>query len=817
MTSVAQPRLARSGAVMAIGTIFSRLTGFLRTAVITAALGVQLLGNAYQVANTVPYTVYELLLGGLLSSVFVPFLIKRRALDADGGRAAEQRLLSLALPALLLLTAAGVLAAPWLVSAFAGGYTGRQREVAVLLTRLLMTQIFFLGASGLAGTLLNVRRRFGMAMWAPVVNNLITMAAGLLFIWAAGPGRNLATVTDGQLTLLGAVSALGTAAQGALLWGALRSAGFHWRPRLDVRGSGFREAVRSAGWMMVYLVVGQAGVLVTLNVATRAGHDGPGLAAYGNALVVFQLPYAVIAVSVITALLPRMSAHVTAGRPGLVRMEFSRGLRLVAALLVPLSAAMAIFAVPGATLLFGHGETTTADARQIGLIIMVFAGLTLPFALFQLMIRVFYALGDTRTPGLVAVPAGLVQAAASIAILRMAAPGEIVRWLPLAYGSFYLTGTILAGLLLRRRLGGMDGARIVRAFVLMHLAVLPGAAFAVVMARVGGLPALAVGALGGGLLYVGTARLLGISEVGYYLDLVRARLRRGKNGDMTEILQYTAFTIDPEGGNPAGVVLDASGLSAADMLSIAAELGHSETAFLTAPPEGLGEPGRAFTIRYFSPKMEVTFCGHATVATGVALAERIGPGPLTFASRSGTIAVDVDKGDDGVLYATLTSVEPYIEDATDLDVALAALNWHDGELDPAFPPRVAYAGARHLILAAATRERLADLDYDFVRLAEYMDERDLTTVQLVWRESADVYHVRDPFPVGGVVEDPVTGAAALAFGAYLREFGLIGPASGGVHSLTLHQGEDLGRPGVLRVEIRDGDPRIRVSGAAVRI
>ncbi|MGK5554961.1 PhzF family phenazine biosynthesis protein [Actinomadura kijaniata] len=280
----------------------------------------------------------------------------------------------------------------------------------------------------------------------------------------------------------------------------------------------------------------------------------------------------------------------------------------------------------------------------------------------------------------------------------------------------------------------------------------------------------------------------------------------------TEILRYTAFSDNPEGGNPAGIVLDASGLSDADRLEIAAELGYSESAFLTAPPAGLGEPGRAYTLRFFSPKAEVPFCGHATVATAVALAERHGPGAFTFATRAGTVPVEVAAAEDGTLSATLTSVEPYVADAEELDRALAALHWSADQLDPALPPRFAYAGARHLVLAAATRERLADLDYDFTALTEYMTAHDLTTVQLVWRESGTVFHVRDPFPVGGVVEDPATGAAAAAFGAYLRDLGLAGPGT-----LTLHQGEDMGRPGVLRVELRDGDPRVRVSGTAVRL
>jgi PhzF family phenazine biosynthesis protein len=287
------------------------------------------------------------------------------------------------------------------------------------------------------------------------------------------------------------------------------------------------------------------------------------------------------------------------------------------------------------------------------------------------------------------------------------------------------------------------------------------------------------------------------------------------NAARPEILRYTAFSSSPEGGNPAGVVLDATGLDDAGMLAVAAELGYSETAFLTAPPEGLGgQDGRAYTVRYFSPKAEVPFCGHATIATAVALAERIGPGELVFATRAGTVPVAVTE-EGGAVRATLTSVAPHTEEIADADLAeaLAALDWPAADLDPAFPPRVAFAGARHLVLAAATRARLADLAYDFARLEALMHRLDLTTVQLVWRESATVFHVRDPFPVGGVVEDPATGAAAAAFGAYARELGLVPEDA----VLTLHQGADLGRPGELTVTLRTGDPRVHVGGTGTRI
>jgi PhzF family phenazine biosynthesis protein len=267
---------------------------------------------------------------------------------------------------------------------------------------------------------------------------------------------------------------------------------------------------------------------------------------------------------------------------------------------------------------------------------------------------------------------------------------------------------------------------------------------------------------------------------------------------MTTVLRYAAFTTDPAGGNPAGVVLDASGLDDQAMQAIATEVGYSETAFLIER-----------TVRYFSPKAEVPFCGHATVATAVALAERIGPGELVFSTQAGIVPVTVDDN----LRATLTSVEPSVEAVDDVAEALEILGWQAAEIDPELPPYIAYAGARHLIVSASTRQRLADLDYDFDRLLAYMLERDLTTVQLVWRESPTVFHVRDPFPVGGVVEDPATGAAAAAFGAYLRELGLVEPPA----TLTLHQGDDLGRPSLITVELRADDTRVRVSGNAVPI
>ncbi|CAM5622561.1 PhzF family phenazine biosynthesis protein OS=Streptomyces tendae OX=1932 GN=GUR47_24350 PE=3 SV=1 [Streptomyces tendae] len=279
----------------------------------------------------------------------------------------------------------------------------------------------------------------------------------------------------------------------------------------------------------------------------------------------------------------------------------------------------------------------------------------------------------------------------------------------------------------------------------------------------------------------------------------------------TEILRYSAFTHDPAGGNRAGVVLDASGLDDAAMLAIAAEVGYSETAFVT----GGDEERRRFRVRYFSPLAEVAFCGHATVALAVALAERLGPGEVVLDTPAGEIPVSTAADGNGAVRATLTSVPTRSRPAlpAERDATLRALGWTPADLDPALPAHVAFGGNDHLVLAAASRARLADLDYDFDALAEVMRRYGWTTVDLVWRESAERYHARNPFPVGGVVEDPATGAAAAAFGGYLRELGLVTRPG----TIAIRQGEDMGRPSELLIEVSPRDPRTRVTGQAVPV
>jgi PhzF family phenazine biosynthesis protein len=273
------------------------------------------------------------------------------------------------------------------------------------------------------------------------------------------------------------------------------------------------------------------------------------------------------------------------------------------------------------------------------------------------------------------------------------------------------------------------------------------------------------------------------------------------------LYRRSAFAHNPKGGNPAGVWVGEKLPSVDVMQRIAAEVGYSETAFV-APTSGQNR-----TIRYYSPEIEVPFCGHATIATGVVLGEIEGNGTYRLATAVGEVSITV-RSQGGGFEASLTSVEPKHTDASDVLVneALFALGWQPSDVDGSIPPARAYAGAWHLVLAINDPHRLAELNYDFERLKAIMLREGLTTLQLVWRESANVFHSRNPFPVGGVVEDPATGAAAAALGGYLREAELIALPS----TIFIRQGEAMGRPSRLTVEI-PATGGIVVRGTAVPI
>ncbi|MEU0490819.1 murein biosynthesis integral membrane protein MurJ [Nocardiopsis sp. NPDC006139] len=541
-TSEAGGGLMRSSALMALGTTASRLTGFARTLVLAAAVGTQLLGDSYNTANTLSFIVYDLLLGGLMASVIVPFLVRRRATDADGGQATENRLLTGALLFLTAITAAAVLAAESLIGLYTGGFSDAQHEAAILFGRYLLAQILFLGLSGLTSAMLNARHRFAAPAWTPVANNLVIIAVGAAFLWLAGPHRTPESITAAQIALLGAGTTAGAAIQALLLQYSLWRAGFRWRPRLDLKGSGLGEALRAAGWMFVLVCAMQAGFLLTANLANRAGARavtedgvGAGLTAYNYAYQLFQLPYAVIAVSVITVLLPRMSAHVVDRDWERVRADFSRGLRTSSVLLVPLSLALVVYAEPLCTLVFARGSTSAADARVIASVLAVFALGLLPFTSYQLLLRVFYATGDTRTPALLAIANITVHALIAVPVYLLLPPRHVIMGIAAGFMLSYASGLLWGGLILSRRLGGLDARRITVTLLLLYSIAVPGAIAARAMQTVwfdgasGQLTAHVLGPLTGcalaAALYLTAGYLLRIAEVRELCAGIGARLR----------------------------------------------------------------------------------------------------------------------------------------------------------------------------------------------------------------------------------------------------------------------------------------------------
>jgi len=279
-----------------------------------------------------------------------------------------------------------------------------------------------------------------------------------------------------------------------------------------------------------------------------------------------------------------------------------------------------------------------------------------------------------------------------------------------------------------------------------------------------------------------------------------------------EVLRYAAFSATPDGGNPAGLVLDASHLDEAGMLAVAAAVGYAETAFVTEP--GVGGDLRRSRVRYFSPIAEVPFCGHATIALAVALSARDGAGSFTFDTPVGPVVIET-AGDGADVTASFTAVEPQLavfDDGVLADL-LGLLGVGPADLDPAYPPRIAYSGNWHPVLVLSDRTHFDSFGFDPEAVRGLMDAQGwAATIAVLHRMADGEFEARNLFPVGAITEDPATGAAAAAVGAYLRLLGLVEPPA----RVLIHQGRHVGRPGLLTVDIPAAGG-IVVSGTAVRI
>ncbi|MFF1645032.1 murein biosynthesis integral membrane protein MurJ [Streptomyces sp. NPDC058240] len=537
--------ILKSSALMAAGTLVSRLTGFVRSLVITAALGAALLGDSFTIASALPTMIYILTVGGGLNSVFVPQLVRSMKDDEDGGEAYANRLLTLVMVALGVIVAIAVFAAPWLIHVMSPTIANdvAANSVAVTFARYCLPTIFFMGVHVVMGQILNARGRFGAMMWTPVLNNIVMIFTFGMFIWVYGTSAEsqmgVQTIPPEGVRLLGIGTLLGLVVQALAMIPYLREAGFRFRPRFDWKGHGLGKTVKLAKWTVLFVLANQAGVIVVTQLATSAGKlsgkDGAGFLAYSNAQLIWGMPQAIITVSVMAALLPRISRAAHDDDPGAVRDDISQGLRNSAVAIVPVAFAFLALGLPMCTLLYASAGTEAA--RSMGFILMAFGLGLIPYSVQYVVLRGFYAYEDTRTPFYNTVIVAAVNAAAS-ALCYVVLPA---RWavvgMAASYGLAYAVGVGIAWRRLRNRLGGdLDGAHVVRTYARLCLAAIPaavlggGVGFAVLLGlgegAFGSLTALICGgAVLLGVFFVAAKRMR-IEEINGMVGMVRGRLGR---------------------------------------------------------------------------------------------------------------------------------------------------------------------------------------------------------------------------------------------------------------------------------------------------
>lgn len=527
--------LLRSSALMAAGSIVSRATGFLRSAVIAAALGVGLLGDGYAVANNVPNILYMLLIGGTLNAVFVPELVRAAKEHADGGAAYTDRLMTACTTALVVVTALAVFAAPWIVGAYTD-YGGAQADLTIALARYCLPQILFYGLFTLFGQVLNARGRFGAMMWTPVLNNLVVIGVFGLYLALAATGGG--TLSAGDARLLGYGTTAGIAVQALALVPSLRSAGFRWRPRFDWRGSGLGRPLRSAGWAVLLVVSNQLAYWVVTRLATTAGAEAvaegvrAGYTAYTNAYVLWMVPHGIVTVSLVTALMPRMSRASADGDLAGVRADLSYGLRTCAAMIVP--AACALFALAPWILgsVYEYGRTGAGDITVMAGMLMAFAPGLIALSGQYVLSRGFYALGDTRTPFLLNLVIAGVNAGLTVVAYLVLPARWAVTGMAGAYTVALFAGLAVTAYTLNRRLGGgpLSRSPALLAHLRLLLGCVPAAALGYAAARaadpLGSVAAAGAGAVTLALALALLARPLGLTDINAVIAKVRGGRRR---------------------------------------------------------------------------------------------------------------------------------------------------------------------------------------------------------------------------------------------------------------------------------------------------
>lgn len=531
---------------MAAGTLVSRITGFVRAALIFAAIGKSLNAEVFTLSNTIPNALYVLVAGGIFNVVLVPQLVRAMRRDPDGGDAYANRIITLGLLVLAAATALLVVAVPVLVrlvfdaDLFDPQNSGA-RESAYALMRYCMPQVFFYGAFVLVGQVLNARERFGPMMWAPIVNNVVSSGVLLTYIAIYGSSNAAGGFSVSEELLLGWGSTIGIALQAAVLVPYLRAAGFRFRPRFDFRGVGLGHTLRLGLWTLLFIIANQIAFFAINRIASGSamtakvsGGEAAGATVYQFAFLISQVPHGIITVSIVTATMPLLSRLAADGSHEDVRGELNRSMRLVLSAIVPLAVAVACLGQAIATVTASYGATS-GDTLLIGYTIIAFAPGMVLFSVHYLMLRGFYALENTRTPFLIQIWLSGSNIALAVVLTSLVGSSLVSTVLALAYGGAYFVGSVISASLLSRRVG-----RIFDAGTVAYLARLGLACAVAAAVMVGTIAGLEVAGLGvsqvrnalivvlvggplGAVAYMVAARVLRITEVTALVGVVLRR------------------------------------------------------------------------------------------------------------------------------------------------------------------------------------------------------------------------------------------------------------------------------------------------------
>jgi putative peptidoglycan lipid II flippase len=540
-----QRSVLASSAVMAAGTVVSRMSGFVRSALLAAALGAQLHADLFTIANTIPNMLYILLAGGVINAVLVPQLVRSMRSDADGGDAYTNRIITLAALFLGAVTALLVVAAPWVMdiflsSAYDEASLSAERDSIIAFARFCLPQVFFYGMYVLVGQILNARGRFGPMMWAPIANNVISVGVLVVYLFVFGPAKGselFGPFTQGEELLLGLGSTVGIVVQFLVLVPYLRASGFRYRPRFDFRHTGLGHTFRLGVWTVLFVIVNQVAYTVVVRLAstgTASSDDGTGYWIYSSTFLIMMVPHSIVTVSLATAILPRLSARAAEDDLTGVARSLTDTLRTALAVVIPFALLLPVISGDLARIIWGYGASADRTDLYVPSLALFGGGLVF-FTVHYLMLRGFYALELTRTVFWIQCAVAGTNIAAALVLVPTVDAEHTSPALVVAYTASYLVGSVISYAVLRRRLGGLRTPTLVRFLIRLGAAVVVSTAVAAGVAyllhlvdddpnwAVAAVWVMLVGAVDLAVL-VPMAHLLRLREVTTVIDTVTSRV-----------------------------------------------------------------------------------------------------------------------------------------------------------------------------------------------------------------------------------------------------------------------------------------------------